>query len=116
MTTLNSPFVPNDPIVSSVGSLKGVLSAMEKEFAMKSASMLDTMEDLRQNIGNLSSQVEELKAEFGAQVQELKNQVHVASNDINLLQDQLAQVRSNEKESSLLWASITRGAKELENR
>jgi hypothetical protein len=116
MTTLNSPFDLKAPISPSTASLNNALSFMTKEFAVKSASMLDTMEDLKRNFDYLSSQVQDLKAQFGVQVHELKNQVHGASNDINLLHDQLAQVRSNEKESSLFWASITSKTKELENR
>ncbi|KAJ5981124.1 hypothetical protein N7481_008422 [Penicillium waksmanii] len=116
MATLNSPFYPNTPITQNAGPLNNVLSAMAKEFAVKSASMLDTMEDMKRNFDYLSSQVQDLKSQFGVQVQELKSQVHVASNDINHLQDQLALVRSNEKESSLFWASITSRAKEFENK
>lgn len=87
---------------------------MTNQFNEKSASMLHTMEDLKRNFDHLSTQVQDLKTQVGEQVEELKNQVRGASSDINSLHDQLAQVRSNEEESSLFWASITSRTKESE--
>ncbi|KAJ5648557.1 hypothetical protein N7490_004929 [Penicillium lividum] len=114
MMTLSSPFDPRDPIIPGAGSLKIALFLMAKDRAAILASMLDTMEDLKRNFDCMSSQsqdlkrnldclysqFQDLKAEFRVLVQDLKNQLHVASNDIHHLRGQLSQVRSNEKESS----------------